>query len=119
EMIAHGYAEDNKDVALKAIQAGSMMDMETQAMVNHIPALVKEGKVSMALLDEAVGKILYYKFKLGLFEDPYRFSDEAREKANIFTDEHRAIARKAARESIVLLKNDNHVLPLQPTQRIA
>ncbi len=119
EMINHGYAEDNKDVALKAIQAGSMMDMETKAMVNHIPELVKEGKVSMALLDEAVGKILYYKFKLGLFEDPYRYSDEAREKANIFTDEHRAIARKAARESIVLLKNDNHVLPLQPTQRVA
>ncbi|MFX9023753.1 glycoside hydrolase family 3 N-terminal domain-containing protein, partial [Acinetobacter baumannii] len=74
EMVAHGYATDNKDVALKAFQAGSMMDMETKAMVAYIPQLLKEGKITMQQLDDAVGRILYYKFKLGLFDDPYKFS---------------------------------------------
>jgi beta-glucosidase len=112
EMIAHGYAADSKDAALKAMQAGSDMDMEAQVSYKNIPALVKEGKVTMAQLDDAVGRILKLKFMLGLFDDPYRFSDEQREQQTLFTAAHRAQAREAARKSIVLLQNRNSVLPL-------
>lgn len=112
EMIQHGYAADRKDAALKAIQAGSMMDMESKVIIDFLPELVKEGKVTVAQVDNAVARILYYKFKLGLFDHPYKFSDEDREKNSLFTDANRAEARKAARSSIVLLKNDNNVLPI-------
>ena len=119
EMIEHGYAANKKDVAMKAINAGSMMDMETRAMVTEIPGLVQEGKVSMQVLDDAVGRILTYKFKLGLFDDPFRNCDEARQKANVFTTEHRLASREAARQSIVLLKNNNAVLPISPGANLA
>lgn len=119
EMIQHGYASDNKDVAMKAINAGSMMDMETRAMVTEIPALVKEGKVSLATLNAAVGAILTWKFRMGLFDDPFRNCDAAREKSNVFTPEHRALSREAARRSAVLLKNNEGILPLQKTTSIA
>ena len=118
EMIQHGYAKDNKDVAMKAINAGSMMDMETRAMVTEIPALVKEGKVSMKTLDAAAGAILYWKFRLGLFDDPYMNCDPVREKQNVFTTEHRLLSRQAAQRSVVLLKNSQQVLPLQQNQKI-
>lgn len=118
EMIQHGYAKDNKDVAMKAINAGSMMDMETRAMVTEIPALVKEGKVSMKTLDAAAGAILYWKFRIGLFDDPYMNCDPAREKQNVFTTEHRLLSRQAAQRSVVLLKNSQQVLPLQQNQKI-
>jgi beta-glucosidase len=119
EMITHGYAADEKDAALKAIQAGSMMDMESKVSGKYLPELLKEGKISMQQLDEAAGKILYYKFKLGLFDDPYKFSDEAREKATVFTLENRQLAREAGKRSVVLLKNNNQVLPLQTHTKIA
>lgn len=119
EMIQHGYAKDNKDVAMKAINAGSMMDMETRAMVTEIPALVKEGKVSMKTLDAAVSAILYWKFRIGLFDDPYMNCDPAREKQNVFTTEHRLLSRQAAQRSVVLLKNNLEALPLQQNQKIA
>ncbi len=112
ELIAHGYAADEKEAALKAINAGSMMDMESKVTVQYLPALVKEGKVTMKEVDDAVRKVLYYKFQLGLFDDPFRFSDNKREAATLFTPENRTEALKAARSSIVLLKNNNHVLPL-------
>lgn len=115
EIIPHGYASDEKDATLKALQAGSMMDMESQIVVKYLPQLVKEGKLTMKQVDDAVSKVLYYKFKLGLFEDPYKFSDEARETATLFTAAHRAEALKAAKSSIVLLKNANNVLPLKKT----
>lgn len=117
EMVTWGYAADNKDAALKAMQAGSMMDMESKITITYLPELVKEGKISLAQVDDAVGRILYYKFKLGLFEDPYRFSDEARESKLLFTDENRKEARTAAERSIVLLKNDKNVLPLNKATR--
>lgn len=119
EMIQHGYAKDNKDVAMKAINAGSMMDMETRAMVSEIPALAREGKVSMKTLDAAVGAILYWKFRIGLFDDPYMNCDPAREKQNVFTAAHRLLSREAAQRSVVLLKNQQHVLPLQTHQKTA
>lgn len=112
EMIAHGYATDEKDAALKAILAGSDMDMEAQVTVKNLPQLVKEGKVSMQAVDDAVSRVLKMKFKLGLFDDPYRFSDEAREKATLFTAAHRAEALEAAKRSIVLLKNEKNTLPI-------
>ena len=112
EIIAHGYATDEKDAALKALQAGSMMDMESKVVVQNLPQLVKEGRISMKQVDDAVARVLYYKFKLGLFDNPYKFSDEAREAANIFNTANRAEALKAAKSSIVLLKNSNNILPL-------
>ena len=120
EMVNWGYAKDDKDAALKAIKAGSMIDMEAKVSVKYIPELVKEGKVSMAELDAAVGRILYYKFKLGLFEKPYSYSDEKNEAATLFSVANRQEALKAAKGSIVLLKNNNEVLPLKAaSQKIA
>ena len=119
EMIPHGYAADRKDAALKAMQAGSMMDMESKVVIDYLPQLVKEGKVSLQQVDDAVGRILYYKFKLGLFEDPYRFSNEEREKNTLFTPANRLVAREAAKRAIVLLKNDNHILPLRTVSKVA
>lgn len=118
EMIEHGYAKDTMDVAMKALNAGSMMDMETRAMVSKVPALVKEGKVKMEILDEAVGRILTMKFKMGLFDDPYRNCDVQRQKNNVFTPEHRNLSREAGKRSIVLLKNKDGILPIQPSSKI-
>jgi beta-glucosidase len=113
ELINHGYAVDGKDAAWKSLRAGSMMDMESKVVVEHLPALVKEGKISMQQVDEAVRKVLYYKFKLGLFDDPYKFSNEAREKEILFSATNKQEALKAAERSIVLLKNNKAALPLQ------
>lgn len=119
EMMNHGYAKDSKDAALKAMQAGSMMDMESSSSYKYIPELIKEGKITMAQLDEAAGKILYYKFKLGLFEDPFYFCNEKKEMRNLLTDEHRYIARQAAVQSMVLLKNNEGILPLKNDVKIS
>jgi beta-glucosidase len=113
EMINHGYAVDEKDAALKALQAGSHMDMEANVSGRFVPQLVKEGKLSMAQLDDAVGRILYFKFKLGLFEDPYKYSNSDREAATLFNAANRAQALEAAKKSILLLKNNHDVLPLK------
>ncbi|MFT3904496.1 MAG: beta-glucosidase BglX [Niabella sp.] len=113
EMVAWGYASDKKDAAMKAFNAGSMMDMETQAMVEYIPELLKEGKISLEALNDAVGRILYYKFKLGLFDNPFAYCDEQREKATLLSPQNRKQALEAAKRSVVLLKNYNKVLPLK------
>lgn len=112
EMVTHGFAKDKKEAALFAITAGSDVDMESHAYIGHLVELVNEGKVAVSLIDDAVKRILTKKFELGLFEDPYRFSNEAREKKVLNSDAHRKIAREVAEKSIVLLKNDNQVLPL-------
>ena len=119
EMITHGYAADEKDAALKAIKAGSMMDMESKVSYKYIPELLKEGKVSIKEVDEAVGAILTWKFKLGLFEDPYKYCSTSKEKSNLFTSANRKTAREASAGSIVLLKNKNNVLPLKKETKIA
>jgi beta-glucosidase len=120
EMVNWGYAANDEDVALKAFTAGSMMDMESKINVVHIPRLVREGKITMAQLDDAVGRILYAKFRLGLFENPYKFNNEEREKTELFSAANRTQALRAARESIVLLKNDRGVLPVtNPAAQIA
>lgn len=119
EMVNHGYAKDNKDAAMKGLNAGSMIAMETQPAIAEIPALIKEGKVSLATLNDAVSRILYYKFKMGLFDDPFRNCDEARQAANVFTAEHKNASREAAQKSIVLLKNNGGILPLQKSTKLA
>lgn len=113
EMIPWGYAADEADAAEKAITAGSDMDMESRAYIENLQNLVESGKVSMRWVDDAVRRILYKKFELGLFDDPYRFSDLKREK-KVFADaSHRTAARQVAQKTIVLLKNENSILPLK------
>jgi len=112
EMIQHGYVKDNKEAALVAIKAGSDMDMESRSYKNNLVQLIKENKVPIAVVDEAVKRILTKKFELGLFDDPYKFLDEAREKREMNNPEHVKAARYVAEKSIVLLKNENQLLPL-------
>ncbi len=117
EMVVHGYANDLPDAAAKAITAGSDMDMESGAYASSLANLVRSGRVDVALVDDAVRRVLTKKFELGLFDDPYRFSDPAREKAALADPRHRAAARRIAAESMVLLKNDGGALPLRKSAR--
>ncbi len=112
EMINHGYVKDNYEAAEVAINAGNDMDMESRSYIKNLAKLVADKKVSVATIDEAVKRILTKKFELGLFDDPYRFSDADREKRVLNTPEHVEAARDVARKSIVLLKNEHNVLPL-------
>lgn len=106
EMVNHGYATDLKDAALIAMRAGSDIDMESRAYSAHLSQLIKEKKVDTTLINDAVKRVLYKKFELGLFDDPYRFSDEKREQAVWNNTTHLQVAREMARKSIVLLKNE-------------
>lgn len=112
EMVAHGYSKDLKAAALSAITAGSDMDMESNAYRYNLAELVKEGKVSIALIDDAVKRILRKKYELGLFDDPYKYSDDKRAEKALNNPEHRKAALEVAQKSIVLLKNDNQTLPI-------
>jgi beta-glucosidase len=112
EMITSGYAENEAHAAQLAINAGSDMDMESGVMRTTLAQSVNTGKVSMATLNAAVERVLYLKFKLGLFDDPYKFHDAAREAATLMAPAHIVEARKAAANSMVLLKNDKNILPL-------
>jgi beta-glucosidase len=112
EMVNHGNVKDDKEAGEKAINAGVDMDMQGAVFYNHLDKSIAEGKVSMKTVDEAVRRILKLKYQIGLFDNPYKFSDETREKQSIFTKEHLVIARDAARKSMVLLKNDKQTLPL-------
>ncbi|HXE80400.1 MAG TPA: beta-glucosidase BglX [Vicinamibacterales bacterium] len=117
EMVAHGFAADLRDAARAAITAGSDMDMESRAYIAHLADLVKSGAVDVRLIDEAVRRILRVKFALGLFDDPYRYSDPAREARTLLAPEHLAAARDVARKSIVLLRNERNLLPLSKSVR--
>lgn len=120
ELLVHGVAADKKEAAKLAITAGSDMDMEGRCYVPNLKTLVEEGSVDEKLVDDAVRRVLRLKFRLGLFDDPYKYCDDSREKAEILTKENLEAARVAARRSIVLLKNDNHLLPLKKDgQKIA
>jgi len=112
EMIVHGYAADKYEAGDLAMNAGIDMDMEGKVYVQELKNLLDEGKINTAMINDAVRRILTKKFELGLFEDPYRYCDVEREKQVILSDEHRAFAREAAAESMVLLKNEGNVLPL-------
>jgi beta-glucosidase len=117
EMVQHGYAADKYDAALKAILAGSDMDMESRSYSANLSKLVREGKVSEAIINDAVKRILRKKFELGLFDDPFRFCDAQREKDAINSEQHRLIARDVAQKSIVLLKNQSKLLPLSKSYK--
>ena len=112
EMVPHGYAQDNKEAAEKAILAGSDMDMESRAYMAELPKLVKEGKVNPTLIDDAARRILVKKFEMGLFDDPYRFSSEKRQQEQTDNQENRKFGREFGSKSMVLLKNQNNLLPL-------
>jgi beta-glucosidase len=112
EMVSHGYAKDNKEAAEKAILAGSDMDMESRAYMAELPKLVQEGKVDPKFIDEAARRILIKKFEMGLFDDPYRFSNEKRQKEQLNNQENRKFGREFGSKSIVLLKNQKNLLPL-------
>ncbi len=112
EMINHGYSKNNYEAALQAANAGSDMDMESRSYIQNLSRLVREGKVQMSVIDDAVRRIIRKKFEMGLFADPYLFSSENREKAQWNNAEHLAISRDIAKKSIVLLKNEHHTLPV-------
>lgn len=109
EMINHGFCADNKDVAMKATNAGTDIEMVSETYIKHLPELIKENKVSMQTIDNAVRNILRLKFRLGLFENPYT---PDKRKEIYYKAEHLAAAQKAAEQSTVLLKNDKQTLPL-------
>ncbi len=117
ELIAHGTAANDAQAALESLSAGIDMDMVDGVYINNIPELVNSNKLPIAVVDEAVRRVLRVKFKAGLFEHPY--ADVNREKTDILTPENREVARKLAMESLVLLQNKNDVLPLNRKQTIA
>jgi beta-glucosidase len=120
EMKAHGFAKDDKHAAEIAINAGSDVDMESSAYVNYLAELVKEGKVKVEIVDDAVKRVLRVKFELGLFDNPYKYCDEARELATVGKQEFQDEVLDMAKKSIVLLKNNNDILPLKKSgQKIA
>ena len=120
EMQAHGYAKDLKHAAELAINAGSDMDMESSAYVEHLVQLVREGKVKESTIDEAVKRILRTKFVLGLFDNPYKYCNEEYEKATVGKLEFHQQVLEMAKKAIVLLKNKDEILPLKKSgQKIA
>lgn len=112
EMIPHGYAKDANEAAEKAVFGGSDMDMESRVYMAELPKLVKEGKVDIKFVDDAAGRILAKKFEMGLFDDPYRFSNEKRQKEQTDNQENRKFGREFGSKSMVLLKNQGNILPL-------
>ncbi|RYY53208.1 MAG: beta-glucosidase BglX, partial [Chitinophagaceae bacterium] len=118
EMIAHGIG-DLQTVSARALAAGIDMDMVSEGLPNTLAKSLKEGKVTQAQIDLACRRVLEAKYKLGLFEDPYRYCDPARAAKEVYTQENRNEARKIASESFVLLKNTNNVLPLKKAGTVA
>ena len=118
EMTAHGIG-DLQTVSARALNAGLDMDMVGEGFLTTLPKSLKEGKVSLAQINAACRKILEAKYKLGLFDDPYKYCDENRAKTEIFTSENRKEARSIAAQSFVLLKNQGNLLPLKKSGTIA
>src|SRR5690606_12629203 len=112
EMVPHGFAKNNEEAAKYAIKGGSDMDMESYAYIEHLEKLVKNNEISEDLIDDAVRRILTKKFEMGLFDDPFRFPDEKREKKELNSAANKKAALEVAQKSIVLLKNQSQVLPL-------
>lgn len=123
EMINHGFAKDNKDAAMLAANAGSDMDMESRSYIQNLSALVKEGKVKLAVIDDAAKRILKKKFEMGLFDDPYKFCNTEREQSQWNNRQNLETSMDIAKKSIVLLKNDklpgqeNYLLPLSKNEK--
>lgn len=119
ELMAHGVAKDKAEAAKKSIKAGVDMDMMGDAFIENLKELVKNGAVDKKEIDRAVKKVLEAKYKLGLFEDPYRYVNKDRAEKEIRSDDNIKFAREMARKSMVLLKNDDEVLPLKKSGTIA
>ncbi len=118
EMIDHGMG-NLKEVSALALNAGVDMDMVSDGLLNTTKESLTEGKVTQQKIDQACRRILEAKYKLGLFEDPYRYCDVKRAQTEVFTPENRQVAREIAAQTLVLLKNDKQILPLQAKQTIA
>lgn len=116
EMVKHGFARDLKHAGELAAIAGSDMDMESSAYINHLMTSVNEGKVKTSEIDEAVTRILRVKFELGLFDDPFRYCDQERERTVINSEENIKGVLDMALRSVVLLKNTNDLLPIRKDQ---
>jgi beta-glucosidase len=114
EIHIHGCAENEKEAARMALSATMDIEMVTRTYAKHLPELVHQGVVKEEQLDEAVRRILTYKYKIGIMDDPFRYIRPEKEQEYHFADEHLKESRELARKSIVLLKNDG-VLPLDPT----
>ncbi len=112
EMLAHGFAADSAEAARLALDANVDMDMQSGVYLDQLKGLVQQGSVKESQLDSAVARILRMKFQLGLFKDPYRYADTLRQQKTLMDKEHLDKAREVARESIVLLKNQDEVLPI-------
>ena len=119
EMIAHGFAKDDQDAAQLALNAGLDMDMVGATFMNTLKKSYDEGKVTLAIINDACKRVLDVKYDLGLFEDPYRYSDEKREKQTIYKPEFLEASLEIAKKSLVLLKNANNILPLKKDQKFA
>ncbi|SHH67655.1 beta-glucosidase [Butyrivibrio fibrisolvens DSM 3071] len=119
EMLNWGFAQDAKDAADKAIEAGVDIDMCTDMYSGNLETLINEGKISEKLIDDAVFRVLSLKNDLGLFEDPYHGASKERFEKVALSDENRKIARDAVRKSLVLLENKNGALPLKKSEKIA
>jgi beta-glucosidase len=119
ELVPHGIAANEYEAADLALKAGNDMDMVGEVFLNNLPQLVKDGKITEAQINDACKRILEAKFKLGLFDDPYRYANEQRAAQTLLKKEHRDAARDIARRSMVLLKNNNNALPLKRSGSIA
>lgn len=118
EMSEHGLG-NLQEVSALALRAGTDMDMVSDGLLNTLEQSINEKKITAQEIDQACRRILEAKYKLGLFEDPYRYCDGNRAKTEIFTPENRQVAREIASQTFVLLKNEHQVLPLQDKQKIA
>ncbi|WP_340171028.1 beta-glucosidase BglX [Lacinutrix sp.] len=120
ELINWGHAKDSKEASKIAVNAGSDMDMEGYAYVEELAKLVKNGDVKESIIDDAVRRILRVKFELGLFDNPYKYCDIKNEKNTLYNPKHQEAVLYIAKKSIVLLKNENNILPLKKEgQKIA
>jgi len=118
EMVNHGIVTNEAEAGLLAIKAGVDMDMQGEVYFKYLKKQVLDGSLDEKLIDNAVRNVLKIKFMLGLFEDPYRYCNEAREKRLIYAPEHLEAAFDVAKRSMVLLKNNNKTLPLQKGEKI-
>ena len=118
EMRMHGYA-GLKEASARALIAGTDMDMVSYGYMKTLEESVKDGRISESLIDKACRRILEAKYRLGLFDNPYKYCDVLRAKTELFTPEHRQVAREIAAKTFVLMKNKDNILPLKGNERIA
>lgn len=119
ELVTHGFSKDMAEAGKTAFLAGSDLEMESRLYEKYLLEQLNNAEVPIALIDEAVKRVLRIKFRLGLFDNPYKYCSAENEANNLLTEENLNSAREVARRSMVLLKNDNQILPLKPEQSIA